>query len=189
MKRLLVVTLIAAMPGACAREERVIGQRSLLGALPGAQSQVNALGPKGPRPASAALDESNLEEVLPDGSKILTSRNGRHLMVHIWNTLKDGDADTFLSQVLSERTRNEYLDRGLNPAQAFDRIREREADIHRLFARMPMGERTPGVVYEPLGGRTFRFKVTDTAAKGLNWTGIDMVLEGGNFRLVWFVTG
>jgi len=187
VRRGLAMALLAL--AACAREERVVGQRSLLGGLPGAETRVTPLGPRGQTADPAALDESTLEVVQPDGSKRLVSKSGRHVMVHIWNTLQDGDAETFLRQVLSRRTRNEYLDRGLDPAQAFDRIRARRADIQRLFARMPMGERTPGVVYEQLGGRMFRFMLTGTAAKGLSWVGIDMVYEEGNYRLVWFVSG
>lgn len=188
MMRGVGLALLLALAG-CAREERVIGQRSLLGGLPGAETKVAPLGPRGQTIDPAALDETRIVETLPDGSKRLISRSGRHLMLHIWRTLQENDAQTFVDQVLSRRTREEFLDRGLDPVQAFERVRARLDDVQRLFARMPMGERTPGVHFEQLDRRTFRFMLTDTAAKGLSWIGIDMVYEDGHYRLLWFVRG
>jgi hypothetical protein len=188
MKPALALAALLAL-ASCAREERVIGQRSLLGGLPGAQAKVAPLGPKGQSIDPAMLDETRLVEVRPDGTKRLISRSGRHLMLHIWTTLQEGDAGTFVDQVLSRRTRDQFLDRGLDPAEAFERVRARLDDVQRLFARMPMGEHTPGVHYEQLDRNTFRFILTDTAARGLTWIGIDMIYEDGNYRLLWFVSG
>lgn len=188
MTRAAALALLLAL-ASCAREVRVIGQRSILGGLPGAETKVAPLGPRGQTADPSALDETRIVETLPDGSKRLISRSGRHLMLHIWRTLQENDRRTFVEQVLSRRTRDEFLDHGLDPAEAFERLRARIDDLQRLFARLPMGERTPGVHFEQLDRRTFRFMLTDTAARGLSWVGIDMVYEEGNYRLLWFVSG
>ena len=39
-----------------------------------------------------------------------------------------------------------------------------------------------------VGGGVQRLEVTGKMAQGLTWTGIDVVLERGNYRLLWFVT-
>jgi hypothetical protein len=107
-------------------------------------------------------------------------------MRHIQRTLALDEREVFVEQVLSEPTRQEYHDRGLDPAQAFDTLRRHKRYIDELFRRMPMGERTPGVILSGLGDNIFRVKLTGAAARGLQWTYFDMRLEQGNYRLMWF---
>jgi hypothetical protein len=109
-------------------------------------------------------------------------------MYHIQDLLAKGDADLFADQVLSQTTRAEYRERGLDPRDAFATLKPREKEIAKLFARMPMAEHSPNVLMEPLGGNVFRVRVTGTATNGLGaWTGFDMALESGNWKLRWFV--
>lgn len=127
-----------------------------------------------------------------DGSTVLLARSGRHLMVHIYNTLAADDADLFVNQVLSEATRSEYLDRNLDPRQAFETLKRREQDIHALFNLMPAGEHTPGVFWDRVGtigprhDRVVRLRVSGAGTGSLRWTFMDMVMERGNWRLRWF---
>ena len=56
-----------------------------------------------------------------------------------------------------------------------------------LFNRIgPLGENSPQVIMRSLGDNVIRLQVTGLAKEGLNWTFMDMILEGGNWRLRWF---
>ena len=76
----------------------------------------------------------------------------------------------------------------MDPRQAFDTLKERWEDIVALFDSIPGGEFTPGVYKKAVGSSVQRVELTGPAAAGLHWTGFDMVMEKGNYRLRWFVT-
>src|SRR5262249_46211737 len=153
--------------------------------LEGAESQTPAVveKPKGPLTAAdpANLDgQDALVQKNPDGSKTLISRCGLHLMHHIQQTLADGDEKLFAEQVLSQMTRDEYLGRGIDPRESFRTLKPHQADIAKLFARMPLGENSPNVNMSTVGHNIFRVQLIGQAAKGLDrYTGFDMVLEKG----------
>jgi hypothetical protein len=52
---------------------------------------------------------------------------------------------------------------------------------------MPLGENSPNVLMEPLGNNMFRVRVTGPAARDVHYRGFDMVLEGGDWKLRWFL--
>ena len=179
--------LIAVLVGAGCTYERVVSRRAPLAGLPGAET-------------SGEYDNSHLRQIhdvsevdgvelvieQPDGTVVLKSPSGRHLMVHIYTTIEDGDRELFTDQLLSEITRREFNERGYDPATAFDELVRRQEDVYKLFSRMPMGEYTPGVLTRNLGEKTLRLEVTGQAARDLKWTFMDMVLERGDWKLRWF---
>jgi hypothetical protein len=181
--------------GGCEPETKVVRYKPFLAGLEGVQTQAPGVGSKPKAPLAGAdlptvgdgKDPLVVEN--KDGSKTLLSRCGLHLMHHIQKTLADGDDKLFASQVLCQETRDEYLGRGLDPREAFAKLKPREKEIAKLFSRMPMGENSPNVTVETLEKNMFRVQLMGTAAKGLEgYTGFDMVLERGNWRLRWFVT-
>lgn len=149
------------------------------------------------RPVTEIPGAKNVEEVPadslvrtePDGKKTLIAKTGRQLMVHIYKTLDDNKPELFVDQVLSDVTKQEFYARGYDPVEAFKELQRRREDIDTLFARMPMGESTPGVILSKVGKGTLRLEVEGMAARDLKWAGMDMVLEKGNYRLRWFVDG
>ena len=108
-------------------------------------------------------------------------------MRHIQRTLYNNERDLFTEQVLSRMTRQEYLQRGLDPGEAFDTLKQREREIAELFSRMPLGEYTPQVIRTKVGHNMFRVRVTGVGVNDLYWRGYDMVLEGSDWKLRWFV--
>ncbi len=93
----------------------------------------------------------------------------------------------FIEQLLCERTKDEFYERGLDPGLAFDELVRRERDIGRLFYYMPMGEYTPGLHLTTIGRNTFRLKLPRANNESLYWLGIDVVFEKSNYRLRWFL--
>lgn len=170
--------------GGCV-EERVVSNRPFLSGVPGAVTGRPVTPIAGAMPADAATGDELVKET-PDGERVLIAKTGRQLMIHIYNTLDDNDAALFVDQVLSERTKQEFYQRGFEPAEAFKELRRRREDVDALFAAMPMGEQTPGVILRKVGERAVRMEVDGMAARGLSWRWMDMVLEGGNYRLRWF---
>ena len=122
-----------------------------------------------------------------DGSITLYTKSMRQLMAQITTTIQNGERDLFVEQVLSQQTKEEFYERGLDPGIAFDELVSRQRDIFRLYYFMPMGEYTPGMYLEGIGRNTFRLKVSRAANPSLYWIGMDAVFEDTNYRLRWFV--
>lgn len=184
----MACALIAALMAGCEVEEKRIGYRPMLGGLPGAVGgyELSPLG--GADDAATRLGDDQLEAKAEDGSRLLLARTARHVMVHIYNTLSKNESELFVKEVLSEKTQQEYYEHGMDPSESFKTVKAREAEVKRLFDLMPMGEFTPGLFLRGVGGGVQRLEVTGKMAQGLTWTGIDVVLERGNYRLLWFVT-
>jgi hypothetical protein len=171
---------LAALLGGCTYE-RDVNYKPFFSGLEGAKTQTPAtLDPErfAAAPSAPMADES-IRTVSKDGKVTLVSRNAQHLMRHILMTLENGERDLFTAQVLSDRTRDEYLQRGLDPGGAFDTLSKRQDDIRELFRRMPIGEHSPNVLMDKLGTGLYRVRLTGRSARDLEWTSFDMSLEGG----------
>lgn len=183
----IIAPLLLSLLVGCEAETKIIKYRPFLAGLPGAEtgSDVTA----SPTSRSALLKESNVSKIRTiddDGNVKLTARNGRDLIVHIYETIRDNEKDIFTRQVLSQSTREEYVKRGFDPGKAFDDLRARSDDIVDLFNAMPQGELTPGIFLKPIGKNRYRLQVSGLAARDLKWTSMDVVSERGNFSLLWF---
>lgn len=189
---LAACAMVSCAMVSCETETRVIYNRPMLAGLPGAETSTPvSRHPKGYHDPTYLPDEE-LVVVQGDGpgeATLLRARTARHLMRHIYSTLMNNQEELFVDQVLSEQTRREYYQHGMNPREAFQTLRERAGDVLTLFDRMPMGESTPGLFLQPVGGGVQRLRVQGLAARDLRWVGFDMVMEQGNWRLVWFVPG
>lgn len=184
----LSLGLLAGL-GACQREEKILNYKPFFAGLEGASGPGATPARAKPGPLAEA-DEAELSLVRenPDGSKTLIIRNGRDLIFHIRSTLAEEEVELFVGQVLSGVTRDEFIERGRDPAEAFWMLKQREQELAKLFARMPMGEHSPSVMVHRVGHNVFRVRLTGQSAKGLDdWRGFDMVLEGGQWRLRWMV--
>jgi len=203
--------LIAAMgAGAgCRTYSRDINYHPFLAGLAGSQTRAQVVGPRGPYVDPTRVPEGSLvrqvqsDDAKPEyrlratpggsvviepapGKRQIISRSASHLIHHIRQTLLDDDVELFTEQVLSEITRQEFIDRGLEPTEAFAWLKKDQQEIERLFSYMPMGEHTPNVVMRPLGGKAYRVLVTGPGTNELKYNAMDMVMEGGNWRLRWF---
>lgn len=168
--------------------------RPLMGGLPGANTQetVTSANVKplpaevaGPIDQIAADDGSRpLVKELDDGSRTLSIRSGRDLMYHVTWTLEEGERELFAQEVLSTITRDEFRARGLDPREAFDMLEPQQRAIRTLFARMPQGEFTPGMIMKAMGNGVYRLQVRPNPS--LTFTGMDMINEGGHWKLRWF---
>lgn len=164
---------------------KVVRYNAPLAGLPGAETGMEEVGHSG-RIDPTKVPDGQIREVKEDGSIVLHSRSPRHLMRHIYATIANGERDLFVEQVLSERTKQEFYQRGYEPGTAFDELVRRRNDVLKLFNAMPQGEYTPGVLMKKLGKKTYRLSTSGLIARDLNWTFMDMVLEQGSWRLRWF---
>lgn len=181
---LAMASALAALPG-CQNDERVVSYKPFLTGLQDAQTQTPAVltaEHKGVDARATPADKLIVEEA--DGSKRLVARSGLQLMRHIQRALAEEDTRFLAAEILCAQTRREYVERGLDPTEAYRTLKEREQDIQKLFARMPAGEGSAFVVVTPLGERVKRLRLTPQAGKGLAWTGFDMVLEGARWTPV-----
>ena len=197
--RLLLCALCVSASTSCEREEKIHNYKPFFSGLEGAKTQTPATveqSKKVPIPEAEAGDKVGLIKENKDGSVTLISKSGRNLMSHILRTLADEEdavvakelKDQFVKQVLSEITRAEYRERNLDPEIAYTELKKQRKEIAKLFNRMPMGEYSPNVLMEQIGKNLIRVKLTGQAKKGMErWTGFDMILEKGNWRLRWFV--
>lgn len=167
-------------------EEKVVRYRPWFAGLPGAQHGTQPVGTAKGAVDVTALPGGQLTVEHEDGSVTLQARTPRHLMVHIVTTLRNDQPELFVDQVLSELTKEQYAKRGLDPIDAFNLLKEHEQDLNQLFARMPSGARSPDVIFRKISPGIHRLKVSGLAAKGIKWTSMDITMEHGNWRLVWF---
>ncbi len=176
-------------------QERIVNYRpALLGSLPDAQTGTPVNMDTGrPRPGAAdglneqgEFDPDTLRRTSEDGTVTLTARRPYHLMVHVYFTLINNESELFTSQVLSELTREEFQARGRDPAEAFEMLQERQRDVLKLFAAMPQGELTPGVLMEKIGPDVYRLEAVGSQSRQLSWRFIDVTMERGHWRLRWF---
>ncbi len=168
-------------------ETRVVRYNPILGGLPGAESGRPVVRDFGDYRDPSIISEDQIVQEEPDGKKTLIARTGRHLILHIYNTIEDGEKDLFVGQVLSKKTRDECAAMGVDPGSLYDELCEQRLDVYDLFNLMPMGERTPGAVMTPVGAGVQRVSISGLGTSGLRFRAMDMVMEGGNWRLRWFV--
>lgn len=176
--------------GAAGCETRYVRYNPPLANLPGAKTGVQPVyGEDLAVLASPMSKDTTAEPVLKnaDGTKTLVSRNARDLMFHIATTMREDDEKTFTEQVLSEATRDEFYQRGHDPAWAFRELKRRRVDVEQVFKALPQGDLTPGVRYEVVGQNVFRVRQHYLDPKEYPWVGFDMKLEGSNWKLRWFV--
>ncbi|HYE63893.1 MAG TPA: hypothetical protein VD997_18020 [Phycisphaerales bacterium] len=180
-----LVIICSCVLGAC--EKRVVRYNPFLGGLPNAESGTPVVrGDMNYQDPTAIPEDKLVVEDPVTKKKTLTTRSGRHLMVHIYNALKDNDKKTFVDQILASETKAECAARGVDPGETFDELVRRRDDVLALFNAMPNAELTPGAISRKLGPKTQRVEVQGLGAKDLTWTGFDMVMEKGNWKLRWF---
>ncbi|MCA9273223.1 MAG: hypothetical protein KDA31_09275 [Phycisphaerales bacterium] len=125
-------------------------------------------------------------EVDDDGNVTLRAKGPRHLMRHIFETLRNNERELFIDQVLSNATKQEFIDHGKDPNEAFDMLLEDFEMINQLFARMPMAENAPNARFETIGTNMHRMRLIKGVGKDLKWQGFDMITEDGYEKLLWF---
>lgn len=184
--RLAAILLLAATVPGCARYERVVHYKPALANLPGAQSGMPVVIDPKRMPTSSADTEQRIRIERDDGEIELISRSAFHMLSHIHATLSADEEELFTEYVLSNRTKQEFIDRGWEPKEAFVELKRRERDVYALLARMPMGEYTPGLFLERLERNTFRLHVGNRGTENLAWKFVDIVVEQGQWRLRWF---
>ncbi len=169
---------------------REIRGTPMLGSLPGAQvgERIRPAGGNRARGMGEIVDESEVRLRIEheDGSVTLVSRTGRQLMAHIFTTIDSDEGELFVDQVLSEMSKREFAQRGIDPLEGFKYLQTHERAIRKLFNTIPMGEFTPGVFMKAQGDNVFRLEAPTLLHRGLAWTFMDMVFERGSWRLRWF---
>jgi len=120
----------------------------------------------------------------PDGRLELISASPGHVMYHLSQTLENQELDLLLQQVLSERTKRAYASEGRSPMEAVQWLAARKKQLDALFATMPMGDQTPGMILQSLGNNAFRLSVSRASYPDLKLHDFDVVIEQGKFRLL-----
>lgn len=175
------------MPLLPACETKVVKYHPMLGGLPGSESNTPVVRADNYKDPTLVPPDKLVVEDPVTKKKTLTAKTGRHLMGHIYNALAQNDKDTFVDQILSSQTKQECAEKGVEPGACFDELLARKDDVVALFNAMPAGEFTPGVYVRSLGPKSERIEVQGLAAKDLTWTGMDIIMEKGNWKLRWFV--
>ncbi len=166
-------------------EERVVRYKPFMSSLPGAVVGTPVVddGGNGTPDALAAVAEPWAVDERTEQVTV-TSKTVRDLINNLNRALDEDARDVFATQILSELTREEFQLRGYDPATAFDELKKRRRDVGRLFARMPAGEFTPGMLMRPVGKSVFRLEVRPDPR--LRYTFMDVIFEKGSWRLRWF---
>jgi hypothetical protein len=184
---LIILTMLnICCVGGC-RYERIVSRSSLISGLDGSESKIPEKRVGRELPDFLRTPEEGIRVENEDGSVTLYAKSIRQMMAHLTSTIQNGERDLFVEQVLSQVTKDEFYERGFDPATAFDELTRRQRDVFRLFYFMPMGEYTPGLFMQNVGRNMFRLEVSRAVNSSLYWKGVDAVFENGNYRLRWFV--
>ncbi len=196
----LAVVLFCALfvSAGCEMEERVVSARGGLINMPGAQSgikneiEANRRGTAQRSASSEELQPLVDEEGRPidplrtqneDGTVTLISKAPRHVVHHVRRTLIDGELDLLYEQVLSERTKSDYIRARRDPREAIDFMVENKKDILKFLARIRMGELSAGAFLQPRAGGVYTISAK-VAPGQLRFTRLDVAWEHGQCRLV-----
>jgi len=173
---------------ACEQEIRVIKYDPFLASLPGAQGGQPPVGERPVIPDDPhALPADQLMVKRPDGGVTFVAKVTRHLVAHLGRLMEAEDNRLIFDELISSATKAHFQAMGKDPRAEVDTFfTERRGDILALLARMPSGERSPGVQMEKVGPRALRLTVSGTGARGLRLTELWVVMEGGNWRVWWF---
>lgn len=198
MRRAIPIILCLLLSVGCASREEVVSVRGGLYGLSGSQSQregisiarssggfAQLLGEEEDAEGYDALSEAGylrLEDA--KGNITLISRSPTHLIHHLRETLVAEETELLLEQVLSERTKQNYRARGRDPMEAVEFLARNRSHVLEFLAQLPMGERTPDVLQEPIGRNMFRYRVGSAVMLGLKFDTLDVIIEERSFRLL-----
>ncbi len=185
LAKCLAVCVVAA---GCAEEVKVIRYDPFLAHLPGAEGGKPPVGERPQTPVDPMeLPPDQLIVRNADGTTTLVSRVVRHLVGHLARVMQEEDDRLLYDQLVSEETKLHFSREGQEPRQAIlEFFRDNHDDVIALLSRMPAAERSPGVVLSKVGPKQFKLVLSGTAARGLKFTELWVVMEKGNWRLWWF---
>ena len=186
--------------GAC--QERVVAVRGGLQNLPGATGGVRVdpgqetapgknyermLSKYNPYDEALVPDERHpLRLVDPDDPEEVTLvlRSPQHVVIHLYETLQNGELDLLYEQVLSDRLKRNYRELLKDPREAVDYLVRNEREVRRLIATMPAADQTPGLSLRPLGDNMYRIQAPGNGSLDMKFQRLDLALEEGQFRLL-----
>lgn len=193
-----LLLILLALP-ACATEERVVSVKGNFQHLAGAQGGYETT-EGSPRKKfdleqaltraeetdlpGEAVDGQPLRRKMPDGKIILITRSPRHVVLHLAATLQAKEDDLLLDQVLSERLKNNYRERGIDPMEAVKYLHKNEKEIYKLLVAIPMGDQTPGAITKTVGRNVFEIEAPGGIMLEQKFTRLQVVLETGGFKLL-----
>lgn len=199
--QLATLTVLVALTGCV--EKRILSVKGGLQGLPGAQGGYE-ISPDAPRPAKSSVEDVLVradqaagrsapgEEIegrplrrrMPDGSILLVARSPRHVMIHLFETLRDGEDDLLLNQVVSRRMRDQYERRGENPRQIVKQLHKQKHEVVKMMASMPLADQTPGALMRTVGRNEFEITAPGGDALDQKFKRFSVVIEQGMFRLL-----
>ena len=180
--------IVCVVLSGCADEKLVRTRRGVFDNMPGIQrGGADPLQPVSSDQARADPDEERkqIEVINPDGSITLRSPQMRHAVYHLRKQLLADDNKLLAEQVLAQLTRERFATNGKTLYDAADELRANRRDILLLLARLPNGENSPNALVTKQGPKLFRLAITGTAAKGLAFTELWIVLEAAEWKIVW----
>lgn len=186
-RRILWPALAAASLSACAPESRITHYKPFFANITGAEFV------EGGEPVNAdrgyvdptVVPDNRIVIENPDRTKTLVARSVRHMMTHLERCLDQNEDDLLLEQVISQKTKDFYRTEGRDPRELIDSLRMNRKEIARTFARMPMGEKSPTVILDQPGDKTWCVEIVGGAAKDLMYRRLWARMEQGNWKFLW----
>lgn len=183
----------------CETEERVVAIRGPLRGLPGAVEQgpsdtsgsshdlssaLDKADPAGANAPGEPVDGNPFRRKLADGSIVLLSRSPRQVVMHLAQTLQNGEDDLLYDQVISQQLKDNYSKRGLDPHLAVDDLKRDAKQVYKLLNAMPLGDATPGATMANIGRNMFEITAPGAELLDQRYTRLQVILENGSFRLL-----
>lgn len=125
-----------------------------------------------------------LRRTLPGGQVRLYSFSPRHLIHHMLVTLAHSETALINEWILSASLKELYKADGRDPDEIAAYMVEHAPEIIQLLKLVPLGESTPGAVFEDIGRNRYRLAPLGSDMLELRFHAIQLAIENGEFRLL-----
>lgn len=136
----------------------------------------------GPLPGEP-VDGNMLRRELENGDILLITRSPAELVFHLRRTIRDEEWDLLYEHLLSDKLKEAYEEKGMDPTAALEFVKKYARDITELLVMIPAGDQTPGAGFERTGRNAYRITIPGGRMNESTFVSMDVVYEDKSFRL------
>lgn len=146
----------------------------------------------GAQSAGRAADVENADELKrgvaavvenADGTLTLNTPIPAYLVSHLYDGLLEERYDLIFTQLVSEMAKAKYADEGRDAWEIAEWLAANRREVIKVLMRMRGGFNSPDLTWSQRG-KVYRMQLTGRTAQGMRFTMMDVVREGGQFRLL-----
>lgn len=136
------------------------------------------------RRASSESEPFRIREETDSGKIVLRAILPEHVLANTLTCLQNEEYELLWDQLLSERTKLAYAERGLGVEDFVQFFRKERQELARTVNRMVLGLPRQEVVTENLGGGVMQYRFVPQVAGAFKYRKVQLVSEGFGLKLL-----